>query len=96
MAEFQLQSQKHNILAKARLVNEEFIVEKGSNSRYKWEGKGDWDSTYRKLHFELIASNGLPRKGSVTPNAEISLISESQCCGCCCPWATRGLPKLEA
>ena len=64
MAEFELHSQKHNILAKARLVNEEFIVEKGSNSRYKWEGKGDWKSTYRKLHSELIESNVLVAQGT--------------------------------
>ncbi|MDE2812929.1 MAG: GIY-YIG nuclease family protein [Gemmatimonadota bacterium] len=56
---FELKSTRHNIIAKATLLDNEFIVEKGSGARYKWEGKGDWKSTYRKLHSELIESNVL-------------------------------------
>ena len=56
---FELKSSKHGISATARMMNSEFIVQKGSNARYKWEGKGEWDSSYRNLHAELIKSNVL-------------------------------------
>ena len=56
---FELKSPKHSIVARARLENGEFIVEKDSNARHEWEGKGDWDSSYRKIHAELIQNNVL-------------------------------------
>ncbi len=60
---FELQSKKHNIRAKARLANNEFIVEKGSHARCKWEGSLDWDVGYQKLHGALIENKILESEG---------------------------------
>ena len=55
---FVVHSSKHNLRAKLRLVDGAFIVEKGSQARYQWEGTKNWDSTYRRLHADLI-ENGV-------------------------------------
>ncbi len=52
--EFVIHSPKHGLRAKLRVFGGAFIVEQGSQARYRWEGRKDWDSTYRRLHAELI------------------------------------------
>ncbi|EPR43546.1 protein of unknown function DUF4357 [Desulfovibrio sp. X2] len=60
---FELASPKHGLAAKAKLVDGEFIVLKGSTARLRWKGKGSWDSTYAKLHEELRATEVLVEDG---------------------------------
>ena len=59
VAGFELRMPKQGIVARARVVNGEFIVEKGSTARNSWIGKGHWKSTYRRLHSDLIDSHVL-------------------------------------
>ena len=61
---FELVSKKHGLTAKAKLVDGEFVVLKGSTARLKWEGKGTWDHAYAALHEELRRTEGLIENGT--------------------------------
>jgi hypothetical protein len=50
---FELVNKKHDLAAKAKLDGDDFIVLEGSTARLQWEGKGDWDSGYAKIHADL-------------------------------------------
>lgn len=56
---FKLVTRKNGIEATAFLRGSEFIMEKGSKIRAKWEGAGPHDAGYRKLHAELVASGAM-------------------------------------
>ena len=58
---FELASAKHGLVASARLVDGEFIVEAGSQARTAWEGS--LSHTYRRLHEELVGSSILVPDG---------------------------------
>jgi len=60
---FELVNKKHGLVARAKLVDGEFVVLKGSTARFRWEGKGTWDSSYAALHEELRKTEVLVENG---------------------------------
>ncbi|WP_299194694.1 GIY-YIG nuclease family protein [uncultured Erythrobacter sp.] len=56
--------QSQGISASAILSEGRFIVEKGSKARKNWIGKGTENSTYAKLHSELVGQGILAMDGS--------------------------------
>ena len=61
---FESVSKRHGLTAKAKLIDGEFVVLKGSTARLKWEGKGTWDCTYSGLHEELRRTDVLVENGN--------------------------------
>lgn len=61
---FELHVKKHDLKATAVLRDGEFIVEKGSMARLKWEGANIQSDTYAPLHAELVRSGVLQPHGS--------------------------------
>lgn len=51
---FVLDASRQNIMAKARLEDDKFIVEKGSQARLSWVGEASIDSGYAKIYKELV------------------------------------------
>jgi hypothetical protein len=68
---FELASKKHGLLAKAQLVEGDFIVEAGSLARAHWSGQGSEDSSYAQLHAELL------RMGVLIPQGDHAVFSTS-------------------
>jgi len=62
---FELKVKKYQISATATLVDGDFLVEKGSSARLKWEGEGSWDASYAKLHKELLSTGVLKPEGDL-------------------------------
>lgn len=62
---FRYAIQREGISASARLEGGKFIVEKGSLARENWVGKGSENSTYGKLHSELVSQGVLPMQGNL-------------------------------
>ena len=62
---FELNVKKYRISATATLVDGDFIVERGSSARLKWEGEGSWDASYEKLHKELLTTEVLKPDGDL-------------------------------
>ncbi len=60
---FKCTIKKENIAATARLEDGRFIVEEGSDARKDWVGTGSENSTYGKLHAELVAQGILIENG---------------------------------
>ncbi|KZL21973.1 GIY-YIG nuclease family protein [Pseudovibrio sp. Ad37] len=61
---FELLTPKHGLCAKARLEEGEFIVEKGSVVRSRWEGKGGRVTSYETLRKELDKTGVIVSAGS--------------------------------
>lgn len=59
---FEHQVNKHNIRATARLINGEFVVQAGSVAAKLWNHPVE-DSTYARLHAELIKTGILQEQG---------------------------------
>ncbi len=51
---FELHSPKRGLHATATLVDEAFVVHEGSLARKSWEGSGSENSSYGRLHAELV------------------------------------------
>jgi hypothetical protein len=62
---FELKVKKYKINATATLVDGDFLVDKGSYARLKWEGEGNWDASYAKLHQELLNKGVLKPEGDL-------------------------------
>lgn len=60
---FELVTPLHGLEATARLVDGEFIVEKGSDARGRWAGQGSESSSYARLTAELIQQQVLVPEG---------------------------------
>jgi Domain of unknown function (DUF4357) len=60
---FELITRKHSLRARAIIEDGDFVVLEGSRARSSWEGKGSWDSSYAKLHGDLIANGVLLTAG---------------------------------
>ncbi len=59
---FVLNTQKHDLKARATIVDGHFVVEVGSQAQKKWIGTTTKDSSYGKLHKELLSQGVLEIK----------------------------------
>lgn len=60
---FELYTARHGIRATARLEDGDFVVLAGSHARAAWEGVGSEQTSYAKLHGELVSSGVLREDG---------------------------------
>lgn len=68
---FQLESRKHQLKAQALLLDGEFIVQRESLARARWEGFNSAETGYGQLHRELV------RTGVLVPHGEICIFAEN-------------------
>lgn len=54
---FVIESKRQNIFAKARIEDDKFVVEKGSQARMKWVGEASKESGYAKIYRDLVDRN---------------------------------------
>lgn len=54
---FVLDAKRQNIMATARIEDDKFVVEKGSQAREKWVGEASKESGYAKIYRDLIERN---------------------------------------
>ena len=61
---FELVNKKHGLFARAKIIDGEFVVLKGSTARLNWPGKGAGASTYATIHEELRKAGVLAEQGA--------------------------------
>lgn len=61
---FVLNTPKHGITATARIIDSHFVVEEGSLAQGAWVGTNSENTSYAKLHGDLIQQGVLVRKDS--------------------------------
>lgn len=60
---FELHNVANDLHAKAQLIDGDFVVLAGSSARRAWAGTGTEDSSYARLHAELVRNGILVEKG---------------------------------
>jgi hypothetical protein len=60
---FEMSSRRHGLRARAVLNGDDFTVIQGSQARLQWEGRGMENSTYARLHAELLRNGVLVADG---------------------------------
>jgi len=62
---FELVTKKHALYARAIIEDADFVVLEGSTARSAWSGRGSEQTSYAKLHGDLITNGVLVREGDV-------------------------------
>lgn len=78
---FELVTRRHGLHAKAILEDGEFVVLAGSSARGQWQGKGSGDTSYAKLHGDLIKGEVLVKDGDICRFAQNFAFSSPSAAG---------------
>jgi hypothetical protein len=62
---FELVTKKHGLHARAIIEDADFVVLEGSTARSEWSGRGSEQTSYAKLHGDLITNGVLVRDGEL-------------------------------
>ena len=78
---FELLLKKANIRATAKLVDGEFVVQKGSKARKDWVGASAYNQSYSRLHQKLVSQGILVEDGSMREFSESYAFSSTSAAG---------------